>query len=99
MLWITDILLWVLCRDAHLPEESPSCPRPLWLRVVLLNCWGTVLVSGSPLPGLLLLQSFLTPDVYQQLAIQIPRGEGDSPGLCWAHRIELCSQSVGGTEQ
>lgn len=23
MLWTTEILLWVLCRDAHLPEVSP----------------------------------------------------------------------------
>lgn len=53
MLWITEIFLWVLCRDAHLPEVSPrkvqgSLPKAaLWLRLVLLNCWGTVLVSGS----------------------------------------------------
>ena len=48
MLWIAQILLWVLCRDAYLPEVSPRTVQSFLLKAALAKGSPCQLLGHNP---------------------------------------------------
>lgn len=48
MLWIAEVLLWVLCRDAYLPEVSPRTVQSFLPKATVAKGRPSQLLGHSP---------------------------------------------------